>query len=209
MIRFREFLTSSFLAAAGVLIPILLIIFILEKVLEMIGAFMGPPLMVLLPQEYLEKVPTPKLLALILFVLASLLLGLFAQTEVGKRLGHWLEDRTFMHLRLYRSIKEFSDRLLPTNKSTLFQPALLTRRDEMNTLIFVVEKLDDDNYVIFLPSTPSVLTGALAVVPQADVKILHIEVKEAARVFSLWGVGCSKILREQKAVRHLQTSEKR
>lgn len=206
--RLREIFKSTFLAAAGVVLPLALLLIIFEKIVSALSSVATPIAESLFPAAFAKSTLAANLATLFLLLVVSLLLGLFAQTRVGEHIGHWIESHTFMHFKIYRSIKEFSERLIPSHDNKLFRPALLTRKDEMNALIFVVEDLDADHFVIFVPSAPSTLSGSTFIVPKSDVLLLDIPALEEAKVFTRWGVGSSKIISQAHVSAALQGRER-
>lgn len=208
MSRFREILQSSFLAAAGIILPLLLFAVLFERVVILLNRITVPFAKFLFPAHFASSVNATKLVTLLLLVLVSLLLGLFAQTELGEKIGHWVENRTLMHVKLYRTFKEFSERLIPSKTNKFFRAGLLIRKDEMNALVFVVEDFGHDYFVIFCPSAPSTLSGSLYIVPKSDVELLQVPAMDVARVYSRWGIGTAKVLQESQALTALQGIER-
>ncbi|WP_413290831.1 hypothetical protein [Bdellovibrio sp. HCB337] len=208
MTKFREFLKSSFLAALGIVLPILLILIIFDRVVDALNAFTAPIAKSLFPEAYLDRIVATKLVTLGLIAVASMILGFIAQTSMGEKLGRWLEDHTLMHIKIYRTFKEFSERIIPSKTNSSFQPAILTRLDEMNTFILIVEELAPDHYVIFIPSAPSTLSGSIYVVPKTDVTLLPVAKMDVARICSRWGVGAARVLAEKNMQHVLQKSDR-
>ncbi|WP_373997620.1 hypothetical protein [Bdellovibrio bacteriovorus] len=206
--RFKEFLKSSFMAAAGVLLPVLLLIFLFEKILVILERLATPIAQTLFPAQFLETPHALKLATIMIFVLLSMLIGFFAQTETGQKVGHWLEQKTLGRFKMYQVMKEFSERLIPSKTNKLFEPALLTRADEMNALVFVVEYIDEERAVIFIPGVPTAFSGNLYVVPRLDIKLLDVPVMDVAKVYSRWGVGYSKIIKSTHTSERLQGIER-
>jgi len=208
MSRLREILQSSFWAAAGIILPLILFGVLFERVVVLLNRITIPLAKVIFTEHFAESENAAKLATLLLLALTSLGLGLLAQTDAGQRIGHWVENHTLMQVKLYRTFKEFSDRLIPSKTNKFFQPGLLIRKDEMNTLVFVVEDFGHDYFVIFCPSAPSTLSGNLYIVPKSDVELLPVPAMDIARVYSRWGVGTSKVLVDSQALTALQGIER-
>ncbi|KYG65051.1 hypothetical protein AZI87_10765 [Bdellovibrio bacteriovorus] len=206
--RFKDFFKSSLMAAASVILPVLLLIFLFEKILITLERLATPIAQALFPAQFLQTPHAMKLAIILIFVLLSMLLGFIAQTEKGQKVGRWLEEKTLGHFKMYHVMKEFSERLIPSKTNKLFEPALLTRTDEMNALVFIVEYLDDERVVIFVPGVPTAFSGNLYVVPRLDVKILDVPVMDVAKVYSRWGVGYSKIIKTTNTSSRLQGIER-
>jgi uncharacterized membrane protein len=196
--RVWNFLRVSFLAGVGVLLPLILLVILFQKVLSMLRNVSDPIAKAIFPELVYLRVYATEIVTLGLLALAAVGIGFIASTVLGQKLGFWVESRTLMRFGPYRSFKEFSTRLIPSSNKNLFQPALLVRKDEMQTLIFVVEEMISGHYVFFVPSTPSTFSGALYVVPKTDVEILDVPAMDLVKIFSHWGVGTGKILEQSR-----------
>ena len=192
--RIKNFIRVSFLAGVGILLPLILCVLLFIKIISMMRGAVDPIARSLFSEQAYLRIYATEIVTVVLLILASMALGFIASTNVGQRFGSWIESHTLMHLGLYRSLKDFSAKLIPSTNGTLFQPALLIREDEMMTLIFVVEDLRNGYFVIFSPSTPSTFSGSLHVVPKTDVEILQVPAMDVVKVFSRWGVGAGKVL---------------
>lgn len=196
MSRWKEFFRASWAAAVAIILPILLLAILFEKVVSLLAGITTPFAKAIFPASFAAGVYGTRAAVVLLFAIASLGLGLLAQTKIGRSIGRWLENHTLMHLKIYRGFKEFSARLLPSRAAERFQPAMLVRYDEMIMLIYVVESVGDDCFLIYVPSTPTVLSGALFIVPKTDVQILPVKPIEIAKVISQWGVGTEAMLEQ-------------
>ena len=63
---------------------------------------------------------------------------------------------------------------------------------------FIVEELDDEHYVIFVPSVPTPAAGAIYIMARERVHLVDVPFTKAASVISKWGVGAGDL---QKALR--------
>ncbi|WP_413557878.1 hypothetical protein [Bdellovibrio sp. HCB209] len=195
---------ASFFAAAGVILPVLLLLFLLGKVVSVSNRMVAPIASSAFPELYQSRAIASELVTMSILAVASLLLGAVALTSWGRATGGWIERNILNRISVYRGLKDFSQRLIPSERQKMFQAALLKREDEMNALVYVVEEFEQ-NYVIFTPSVPAPLSGSLFIVPKSDVQILNIPVLSMAKIFSRWGVGTAELLREAHALNALQT----
>jgi uncharacterized membrane protein len=194
MKRFKVVIKSSFLAGIGVILPIVLMLFLLEKLTTMTGKITSPLAESIFPEQFYLRSVATEMVTFILLLMVAFILGVIANTRFGLWFGDWVENRTLMHLPIYRTLKEFSKRLVPSEHNVLFEPALLTRKDEMPTLVFVVEHIVQGYVVIFIPSAPAAFTGSIQIVLRTDVEMLHVPVMDVVKAYSYWGVGTAKIL---------------
>ncbi|MEK2688086.1 hypothetical protein [Bdellovibrio sp. GT3] len=208
MEKLGAYLKTCLLAAAGVILPVILVLMLVVKVVSVVGKVTSPLAQGLSPRFFNEYQYASEVVAFGFLVLLSLALGAFAQTKAGRGIGNWIESTVLMRIRVYRALREFAERLIPSQDDFLFQPALLIREDEMNALVFVVEELEGGQSVIFTPSAPSTFSGSLFIVPTKDIKKLDVPVGAVAKTFSRWGVGTQEVLKKGQGIELLQGTER-
>ena len=101
-----------------------------------------------------------------------LLIGLFDESETGKRMGNWLERKVLNRFAPYALLRSLSSRLSGRDVPGQLQPALLAVAPDARMLAYIVEEHADGNLTLFVPlgSTPGV--GTIQIVGQAKVEKL-------------------------------------
>ena len=102
-----EFLKTTALGGLFVLLPVLLLYLLLSEALTLIIA-LAIPLADLFPKGTFDQIKFPVLMALILIVGLSFLIGLALRSGTGRRLGNWIERATLRRLPLYNAIKNLT-----------------------------------------------------------------------------------------------------
>jgi hypothetical protein len=94
MQTFIEFLKSSAVGGFFVLLPLLLFAILLGEVLEGV-VVLAMPIADLFPQGPLENLQEPVVVAIVLILFASFVLGLATRLAIARRFGAWLESKTW------------------------------------------------------------------------------------------------------------------
>jgi hypothetical protein len=85
-----DFLKTTVMGGLFVLLPVLLLYMLLAEALQMVVA-LATPIVDLFPKGVLDRAEAPVLIALILIVAASFLLGLALRSASLSRLGDWID----------------------------------------------------------------------------------------------------------------------
>jgi uncharacterized membrane protein len=104
MKRFGEFLRTTLLGGLLVLLPVLLLYLLLAEMLPLIIA-LATPIADLFPKGTFDRINFPVLIALILLVGASFVIGLGLRSAAGRRMGGWIEQNALGRLPAYSALK--------------------------------------------------------------------------------------------------------
>ncbi len=97
--KIERFLKMTAAGGLMVLLPVLLLCLLLAEMLQLIVA-LANPIAGMLAEGGLEKAANPVLVALVLLVGASIVIGLAMQSGTGRQLGRWFERATLKRLTL-------------------------------------------------------------------------------------------------------------
>lgn len=152
------------------------------------------PVTALLPDEIHQL---RGLAAALLVLLACFVLGLVAQTFVGRALLGAFERRVLEKLPGFTLIRGFAQRLSGRSSDEQFQPVLV-EMEEALTPAFVVEELADGRVVVLVPSVPTPAAGSLYILPRARVHRVDVPVAQAISVITRWGAGTAKLVKAMR-----------
>ena len=107
------FLKTTALGGLFVLLPLLLLYLVLSEALDLVVAI-ATPIADLFPSDTFAHEKYPLLIALLLLLGASFVLGLAMRAERGRRLGRWLERNTLRRLPMYGALKSLVTRFAAT-----------------------------------------------------------------------------------------------
>lgn len=193
MKRLMEFLKTTVIGGFFILFPLLLFELMIVEVFELVVA-LSAPLADLVPKALVEAMNAPVAVALAVIVLASLMLGLAARSEAGRRLGRWIERNTLGRLALYGVLKGLAARLVEIGEGSTFKPAMLVSADGQREFAYLIEEHDDGQVTIMLPWAPTPLSGSVKIVRKEQIELLDATLGDVTRVLSHWGVGAKSLL---------------
>jgi uncharacterized membrane protein len=190
---FKTTLTGGFF----VLLPMLLFYLLLDEMLTVVVA-LATPIADLFPRTTFERINFPVLVALLLIIGASFLLGLAMRADIGARLVHWLERNTVGRVPLYAALKGLTTRLAEMDEGQVFKPALLVSGNGEREFAYLIEDHGDGQCTVMLPWSPTPLAGSVKLVRRDDVELLNASLGDVTRVLSHWGVGAAALLGKSK-----------
>jgi uncharacterized membrane protein len=188
----KTFLKATLTGGLMFLVPVVLLLLVLSKGLKYADR-LAEPLAQLLPVTHFGGVAVTTLLAACILVLVALLAGLAAQTGPGRRVTHWFEESLLGSLPQYRMVKSMAEGLTQIESGEGLQPVLM-RGDEGWMLGYQVEVLPDDWRVVFLPASPTPMSGNVIYVEGARVQALSISMREAMVLVKRLGIGSAASL---------------
>jgi len=188
----KTFLKATLMGGLMFLVPVVLLLVVLSKGLQYADR-LAVPLAKLLPVSQLGGVAVTTLLAACILVLVALIAGLAARTGPGRRLTHWFEESLLGSLPQYRMVKSMAEGLTQIEDGEGLHPVLM-RGDEGWMLGYQVEVLPDDWRVVFLPASPTPMSGNVIYVEGARVQALSISMREAMVLVKRLGIGSAASL---------------
>ena len=188
-----DFLKSTAVGGFFILFPLLLFGILLDEILEAVIGF-ATPVADLFPEGTFEDVQAPVVVAAVLILVTSSLLGLATRLAVARRFGDWLERNTIGRLPLYRAVKSLTSRFEAMGEGEGFKPALVKGPNGQLELAYLMEDLGDGFVTVMLPRAPTPMVGSVKVVPSAQVEVLDVSLGEFTAVISHWGVGSKAMM---------------
>ena len=182
---FLKFLRSTLVAGILFLLPLILVIAILEKALE-IAAKVVTPLARMLPVHSVIGLSTPIFLAIGLLLGLCLLCGLVGRTRAAGRLVAWLEGGVLSSVPGYAFIRDMGQSMLGITPQHE-QQAVLVRFDNSWQIAFLMERLADGRAAVFVPNAPSPWSGSVHIM--AEDRVANISRPPAAALKCLQRLG--------------------
>jgi uncharacterized membrane protein len=188
-----EFLKTTLLGGLLIVVPTYLTVLLLAKALGGMVALLGP-VVALLPQGVHHF---GQILAIALVVLVCFVLGLIARTGIGRRAIEAFERRVLERMPGFALLRSVVRRVSGASDDAQFQPVLV-EIEEALTPAFIVEELDDDRFVVLVPSVPTPAAGSLYILPRQRVHWVDVPITEAIAVITRWGAGTSKLVKAMR-----------
>ena len=187
------FLKTTIVGGPFVLLPILLFYLLLAELLEVMVA-LATPIADLFPQGTFERIHAPVLVAVVLIVGASFLLGLTLRSMILNRMGLWIERTLLGRLPLYGAVKRLSRGLIGAKEDNAFRPAVFSSADGEREIVYVIEDHGDDQVTVLVPWAPASFAGSVKIVGTDRIEMLDASLGDVSRALSHWGVGVCELL---------------
>jgi uncharacterized membrane protein len=202
MKQIAEFLKTTVIGGLFVLLPVLLLYMLLFEALQLVVA-LATPITDLFPKEVFAQIKTPVLIALILMVGASFLLGLALRSAALSQVGNWIESTVLSRLPAYNVLKRLT-KGFAKEEAAAFKPGLLVSSEGWRDIVYVIEDHGDGLLTVLVPWAPTAFSGSVKVVNRDRVEMLDATLGDVSKVLSLWGVGTRDLLGESSAIGRVQ-----
>jgi uncharacterized membrane protein len=189
----KSFLKATLVGGCMFLVPVVLVLVVAGKGMQFAGKI-AVPMAKALPVSHVGGVAVATLIAVTILLVIALLAGLAARTGPGRRLTHWFEESLLGGLPQYRMVKSLAEGLTQIESGDGMQPVLM-RGDEGWMLGYQVEVLPGDWRVVFLPASPTPMSGNVLYVEGTRVQPLAISMREAMVLVKRLGIGSAESLR--------------
>ena len=184
----RDFVANAVVGGLLVLVPVYIAVLLLGKAMQT-GASAVKPLADLLP----SWLPAQHVLSLLLVLLVCFAIGLLVRTSTGSAVREQLDRSVFGRLPGYETLRSLSRQVAGRADEAGWKPVVVEIEDAL-VPAFVVEKLDDGRYTVFVPSVPTPFAGAIYVMSPERVHKVDVPVGQAVRAISQWGVGTKGLI---------------
>jgi uncharacterized membrane protein len=189
----KEFLRTTIFGGLVFLVPLILILLVLRHALDL-AMKLAHPIAALLPEGGLSRPALATLVAALVLVVLAFLAGLASRTTAGRRLTQWFEESLLGGLPQYRMAKTVAEGFAQVESgATPMQPALVLI-DEGWQVAYLLEELRDGWVAVFVPQSPSPMSGNVMFVQGERVRVLDIPMKDVIVLVKRLGVGSSELL---------------
>jgi uncharacterized membrane protein len=193
MTSFKEFLKTTIVGGILFLMPVILFALILRHAMGFAGKI-AKPIAAYVPQHHIAGVAIATIIAALVLLVLSFCAGLVARTRVGKSATHWLEETLLGNLPQYRMVKSLAEGLTQVEGVQGLRPALVGMEGGWQ-IGYQIEELQDGWVAVFLPQSPTPMSGNVMYLPAARVRLLQIPIPEAMTLIKRLGVGSAATLR--------------
>jgi uncharacterized membrane protein len=189
----KSFLKATLVGGLMFLVPVVLVALVLRHALQFAGKI-AQPIAAALPVSHLGGVAIATIIAVAILLCVALLAGLLSRTGPGRRITHWFEESILGGMPQYRMVKSLAEGLTQLETGSGMQPVLM-RGDEGWMLGYQMEELPDGWRVIFLPASPTPMSGNVMYVEATRVKPLDLSMRDAMQLVKRLGIGSTEKLR--------------
>jgi uncharacterized membrane protein len=191
----RELLKTTIVGGASFLLPVAIIIFILSYALRLVRRI-AEPISHGLHLDHLvgAGIGTVTILSIAVLVLICFAAGVIARTAAGRRITRWSESSLLARFPHYQVIKSMAEGLAHVENTSGLKPALINIEGGWQ-IGYLLEQLEKDWVVVFLPQAPSPMSGNVMYMPHDRVRQLDITMVQAMSIVKAIGAGSSAALR--------------
>lgn len=177
-----------------ILLPIALIVFLFAEMLDLFETI-ADVLAQLAPRTMILGVDVSHWIALFLLFTVAVLLGVLSHTRLGKRAGAVIQTRMLNRIPAYSIMRDLSRQFAGFRENARFSPAVVEMPMDARVLAFIVEELDDGDYVVLVPTAPTPMVGQVQHVPRERVTPLRVPMARAVNCITSWGIGAAPLFK--------------
>ena len=181
------FLKVTLVGGLLVVLPLWVSLLLLFKAIKAALAVLQP-IAKLVPQRFVHQ----DVAALCLLVLICCGVGLLIRTELGKRVGDWLEQHLLGRLPGFSIIRGMIGQFAGEKDEQSFQPALV-EIEEALVPAFIIEKHSDGQFTVFVSSSPTPMAGSIYILQPERVHPVDVPLHKAIVCVTKWGAGAAEM----------------
>jgi uncharacterized membrane protein len=155
------------------------------------------PFALLLPDWF----PGEMAMSLLLVLIICALVGAAVRTRKGRAIRERIEKSFFERIPGYALLRSLTQQVAGQGREA-WKPAL-AEIEEALVPAFIIEKLDDGRYTVFVPSIPTPFAGAVYVLEARRVHPVDVPFTQALQVISRWGSGAKDLVAAMEGEAHL------
>lgn len=188
-----KFLKATIVGGLLFLVPVVLIIVVLGHAMRL-AVTVAQPISEHLQLDSVGGAGVITVLAVLVLVFVSVVAGIGARTNAGKRITLWFEDSLLGGIPQYQMVKSLTEGLAQVESSKSVKPVLVSG-DGGWQIGYLLESLENGWVVVLLPQAPTPMSGNIMYLPADRVRPLPISMIQAMAIVKRMGVGSGEVLR--------------
>lgn len=188
----KSFVKATIAGGLLFLVPVVLLLLVLKHAMGF-ATTLARPIAAHFPVPDVGGVAIVTIVAVLVLVVVAFGAGLLARTAVGRRLTKWFEESILGGLPQYRMVKSMAEGLAQVEGGRGMQPVLL-RGDEGWMLAYQLETLPDGWVAVFVPASPTPMSGNVMYVAAHRIRPLAIGMPQAMKLVKSIGIGSAEAL---------------
>lgn len=193
MKNIASFIKTTLFGGLFLVIPIVLIIIIFGKALEIIRKLLAP-ITDIIPVETIGGIHTARFIAFFILLLICFVAGLLAKTKKANMVKNWIEDNVLVHIPGYSLIKGMTESAVGMDTEN-FKDVVLVNTEEVWQIGFLMDEIDDKLSTVYIPGAPNATSGDVFFIKNDRLKKLDLPETSAIKVYSKMGLDSKKILK--------------
>lgn len=194
MNKFKSFLKTSFIGGIVVVLPVAILIAVFQWVFNFVTGLIGPLTDALVARSQLNSV-FADIIVLAVILVVCFLIGVIVKTGIGKMVHNLIDTKLLSIAPGYNMIKETVLQLFGGKKAPLSRVALVELfANEVMTTAFITDENPDGTFTVFVPNSPSPLSGNLYHLKSKYVHPIDMTVEQAMGSIISFGSGSSELV---------------
>ena len=193
-----EFIKTTMLGGALIIIPAAAIVFLLAKVVRGLKGALAP-----VAAKLPDSISFPYMTEIITIVAACFLTGLVIRTRPGRWLGRIVERHVFDRVPGYALAKGLTGTSVGGAAAQSMIPALVEMEEGLVPAL-IIERHDDGYVTVFVPSPPVPTVGQAYVFASNKAHPVDVTLPKFIACITKWGLGSQVLrlaMRPQAAIR--------
>jgi uncharacterized membrane protein len=187
-----NFVKTTIVGGFIFLIPFVILIMIVGKAFSILAA-LAKPLSALIPIKSFAGIAVLDLITVFFIILICFLAGLISKTVFARGLLQSIEEKILKKVPVYSFVKSLTESISGIRDKKTLRPVLL-EFDDNSQLAFEVERVEEDNIVVYVPGSPNPWSGSVLFMKSERVKSLNIPFSEAIKLMGKFGQGANNLL---------------
>ena len=188
-----NFVKTSVIGGIVFLIPIIILIIIMEKAFGIMAA-LSRPLSGLIEIETFAGIAVVDLITVAIIIIICFVAGFISKTAFARKFIQRIESKILKKIPFYSFVKSITESISGIRSNESLKPVLL-EFDDNSQLGLEVERIEGDNIVVYVPSSPNPWSGSVLIMKSNRVKSLGITFAQAIKLMHDFGQGANKLLR--------------
>jgi len=189
-----KFIKATLLGGLFFLVPVILLIIIGGKALGLIERLLQP-ILSRFKDSSVAGVALQQIIAIVILLFFCFLAGLFSRTKIARRIVGWIENSILSHLPGYRFMKSLGQTVTGMEEKNM--DVVLVRVDDGWQIAFLIEKVNENLFTVFVPDAPSPWSGAVYYVDQDRLKQTDMTQQQAMNCIRQLGFGSAGLIKKE------------
>lgn len=189
----KKFMKATIAGGVIFLVPVALVLVILKHAMHFAGK-LAHPISAQLHLDDEMAIWAVTIIAVSILISISFVAGIIASTNAGKRVTLWFENSILGGFPQYQMVKSMAEGLAQVENATGVKPALVSIEDGWQ-IGYLLDTLENGWVAVFLPQSPTPMSGNVMYFPQERIRLLDITMVQAMSIVKRMGVGSRDVLR--------------
>lgn len=192
MKNFLTHIRSTLASGLMFLIPSILLIYLIINVIKIFRKLIAPVADRITISFFGEQL-TARILAALLFLFLCYIIGLIARRKKNSPIKDWVEDNILVNIPGYTFLKGITETAAGLESKNL-KEVVLVNIEEVWQIGFLMDRIDDQLNVVFIPSAPNPLAGDVVYVKWNRLQKLDLDDISVMKIYRKLGVDSRKML---------------